>query len=66
MKVEDIMNSNISVLEETISFDYLFKKFFENEVLPHLKVNEQSKIRGILTIFDIARYLYLYSTIVDM
>ncbi len=66
MKVGDIMSTNIIVLKETMSFEELFKQFFEKNFITQPIVNEEGRLRGIMTIFDIARYLYLYSTILDM
>lgn len=66
MKVGDIMSTDITVLRESMSFEELFKQFFDKNYITQPIVNEDGRIRGIMSVFDIARYLYLYSTIIDM
>ena len=66
MKVGDIMSTDITVLKESMKFEDLFKQFFEKEYITQPVVNEEGRLRGVMTIFDIARYLYLYSTILEM
>ncbi|MHA1683910.1 MAG: CBS domain-containing protein [Promethearchaeota archaeon] len=58
MKVKDIMTSNIEVIPAEMDFDKMLVEFFEKSFLSKPVVDEEGKMKGVLSIFDVAQHLY--------
>ncbi|GAB4306003.1 MAG: hypothetical protein Kow0069_02310 [Promethearchaeota archaeon] len=60
LKVSDIMSTDLVTILDEADFRGMVEEFLEKSHMSQPIVDKEGKLRGVLTIFDIAKYLFQF------